>query len=155
MKKTWIIIIGAVVLVLIVIQFFQIKQNVTPATTQADIIFQLQIPELVRKNLANSCFDCHSNNTHYPFYGRIAPVSWLLDYDIRHAKEHLNFSEWAKYSKLDQLKILSNISDEVTSKEMPLKRYLYMHSNARLNEMQIQAISDWADQAGAQIMEKK
>ena len=67
----------------------------------------------------------------------------------------MNFSEWGKYSKKDQLKLLSNISDEVTSKEMPLKRYVIMHRNARLNEKQIQEISDWTDQAGAEIMNKK
>jgi len=153
MNRTWIIVI-IIVAALIIMQFFQPERNQQRVATQDDIFFQLQVDQLVKKNIVNACYDCHSNNTRYPFYANFAPVSWLLAKDIRHAKEHVNFSEWGKYDKKKQLKILTEICDELTAGEMPLKSYVFMHSNAILNDMQVKNICDWTDAAAEEVFKK-
>ena len=155
MKKIWIYILVSLAAVLIIIQFIQPKRNITKGETTDAIIFQLQIPTNVREDIANACFDCHSNNTRYPFYANFAPVSWFLDNDIKRGKRHLNFSEWGKYDKMKQLKLLNDICDELKTHEMPLKAYKWMHSSAHLNEKQIEDICNWTNSAGEEVLSKK
>src|SRR5512138_1083110 len=112
MKKILIIIIASLFFVFIVIQFFPPEKNDNLVNPQNDIVFKLEIPTAVKKKIVDACYDCHSNKTVYPFYNRIAPVSWLLARDIRHAKEKMNFSEGAGYDRKTQIKLLSKICDE-------------------------------------------
>ena len=119
---------------------------------QGDIIFSVEIPALVKKKIVNACYDCHSDKTAYPFYNRIAPVSWLLANDIRKAKEKLNFSDWISYDRKKQIKLLTDICDEITAGEMPLKAYVIMHSKAVINEKELDEICQWTEQASEQIM---
>ena len=155
MKKTLIIIIAALFFVFIVIQFFPPKMNDNLVNPQNDIVFKLEIPTAVKKKIVDACYDCHSNKTVYPFYNRIAPVSWLLARDIRNAKEHMNFSEWANYDKKTQIKLLSKICDELKAGEMPLKMYVFMHSKAVFNPKEINDVCQWTEQASEQVMNKK
>lgn len=155
MKKTWLIIIGIIIALLILIQFFQPRKNDSIANPQNDIVFQFDMPSSVKKSLVNACYDCHSDKTKYPLYGKIAPASWLLAKHIRDGKEHLNFSHWADYDKKTRIKLLTSICDEITSGEMPLKGYVFMHSKAVLNEKQIEEICLWAEEAAVQVMESK
>jgi hypothetical protein len=154
MKKIWLSIAGIVVLFLIVIQFFPPEKNDKLVNPQDDIVFHVTIPADVKKNLVNACYDCHSNRTVYPFYNKIAPVSWILARHIREGKEHLNFSEWTGYDKRTRIKLLTAVCDEITAGEMPLKGYVSMHSKAVLNEKQIEAICAWTEQAAEEEMEK-
>lgn len=147
MKKTWRIVIIVIIGLVIIIQFFQPEKNDKLANPQDDIVFQLDIPAPVRETLVNSCYDCHSNRTNYPFYNRIAPVSWLLAKHIRDGKAHLNFSEWANYDRKEQIKRLTEICDMIVEGEMPLKSYLLMHKKAALDELQIEEICMWGDEA--------
>ncbi len=153
-RKTWIIIIAAIILAFIIIQFFQPAKNSAKASTDNEIIFRLQIPINVKKNIVNACYDCHSNNTRYPLYAKIAPISWLLNNDIKEAKVKMNFSEWGQYDKMKQLKLLTDICDELTAGEMPLKAYVFMHSNAKLNPDQVNEICKWTEDAGEEVLRK-
>lgn len=155
MKRTLIIIFASLLFVFIVIQFFPPKKNDNLVNPQNDIVFKLEIPTAVKKKIVDACYDCHSNKTAYPFYNRIAPVSWLLARDIRHAKEHLNFSEWAGYDRKEQIKLLSKICDEIKAGEMPLKSYVFMHSRAVINPKELADICLWTEQASEQVMNKK
>lgn len=152
MKKRWYIIMGSILALLIIIQFFQPEKNNTLENPQNDIIFVIEIPTAVKKKIVNACYDCHSETTVYPFYNRIAPVSWFLAKHIRDAKEHLNFSEWANYDKKKQIKLLTAICEEITEGEMPLKSYVFMHSNAIINEKEIEEICLWTEKSAEQIM---
>ncbi len=154
MKKALLIILGVVVLLFIVIQFFPPEKNDNLVKPQDDIVFQVDIPADVKKDLVNACYDCHSNRTVYPFYNKIAPVSWILANHIREGKEHLNFSEWAGYDKRTRIKLLTAVCDEITAGTMPLKGYVYMHSKAVLNEKQLENICAWTEAAAEQEMEK-
>jgi hypothetical protein len=143
--------IGLLVL-FIVIQFFQPEKNQAAVTTD-DIVFQLEIPEGVKKSLVNSCYDCHSNQTKYPWYGRIAPFSWMMNQHIVDGKEELNFSEWATYSKRKQLGLLDEISEVVTDGSMPLESYLMLHADARLFDHQVEKINAWCEEAAEQVLD--
>jgi hypothetical protein len=152
MKKAILIIVGVLAAGLIIIQFFPPEKNEVIANPGNDIAFQVQIPADVKKSLVNACYDCHSGRTVYPFYNRIAPVSWILANHVREGKEQLNFSEWSTYSKRDRIKLLTAICDEVTAGTMPLKGYVFMHSKAVLNENQIEAICAWTETAAEEEM---
>ena len=154
MKKTWIIILGVLALALITIQFFQPERNLTKAATTDDIFFQVETDQLVKKNVVNACYDCHSNHTRYPFYANFAPVSWMLNKHIVEGKEHLNFSEWGAYSKREQLKLLSEICEVLEADEMPLKSYTLMHSSAVLNDKEKENICAWTETAAEEIFGK-
>ena len=155
MKKTWIIIIGIFIFLFIVIQFFPPRKNDKLLNPQDDIVFALEIPTAVKKKIVDACYDCHSDKTVYPFYNNIAPVSWIMANHIREGKAHLNFSEWANYDRKKQMKLLSDICDEVTAGDMPLKGYVFMHSKAVINEKELKDICDWTEQAAEQVMSKK
>ena len=155
MKKAWIIIIASVVFLFIVIQFFPPAKNDNPVNPQDDIAFKLDIPAAIKNKITNACYDCHSNKTAYPFYNNIAPVSWMLARDIHKGKEHLNFSEWANYNRKEQIKLLTKICDEIKAHEMPLKSYVFMHSNAIISEKELEEICNWTEQASEQVMGQK
>jgi len=154
MKKPWVIFTITILAILIVIQFFQPDRNITKAASNDDIFFQVQSDQLVRKNIVNACYDCHSNNTRYPFYANFAPVSWMMNKHIIEGKEHLNFSEWGKYDKKQQLKLMTEICEVVTSGEMPLKSYTFMHSSAILNGKEVENICAWTETASEEIFNK-
>ena len=152
MKKLWIIIIVIVVIFFIVIQFLQPEKNISPTLSKNDIFLHIQADQAVKDKIQNVCYNCHSNNTVYPFYDYIAPVSWIIANDIKRGKRHLNFSEWATYTKKKQLQLLSDICDEVTSGDMPIKSYTIMHRHSRVNEKEVEEICNWTDSAGNQIL---
>lgn len=154
MKKILITIAVVVVAGLIVIQFFPPEKN-SSAVTQASIFYQLEVPELIKKKLVNSCFDCHSNQTRYPWYNKVAPISWILSNHIREGKEHLNFSRWADYSKREQIKMLGEICEVLEEGSMPLKSYLLIHTEAKIFDHDVENICEWTDEASMKILSGK
>ena len=100
--------------------------------------------------LEETCFDCHSNHTRYPWYAEVAPVSyWLADH-IRHGKGELNFSKWSSYSVKKKDHKLDELIEMVENKWMPLESYAKMHEGARLTDDQIKAVVTWAQAARLQ-----
>jgi hypothetical protein len=93
--------------------------------------------------LAKSCQDCHSDRTHWPWYGHIPPASWLLNSDVQQARSHMDFSKWSKYSLDDKREILTQMGAEVRNNEMPPRRYLFMHSDAKLLAEDVQRLYAW------------
>lgn len=154
MKRILTIVTIVILAFLVIIQFFPPEKNDKLVNPQNDIAFSVNIPANVKNKIVDACYDCHSDKTKYPFYNRIAPVSWLLARDIRHAKKHVNFSEWAGYSRKQQIKILTSICDELTAGEMPLKSYVFMHSKAVINQDEREAICKWTEQAAEEILNK-
>lgn len=107
----------------------------------------------VLEQIRKSCFDCHSNQVQFPWYSKLAPTSWLLANHISEGRSHLNFSEWEAYSNREKIGLLEEIKDEVGSGKMPLKSYLLIHKDAKLNSEDISALLKWADEATANILE--
>jgi hypothetical protein len=99
----------------------------------------------VRSVLQRACYDCHSNETRWPWYSRIAPASWLVAHDVREGREKLNFSTWNLFSAKKQTKAFREIREEVEESEMPPWIYLLPHPDARLSERDRAILVQWAD----------
>jgi cytochrome c len=91
-----------------------------------------------------ACQNCHSFNTDLPFYGRVAPMSWLMARDVRQARFHMNLSRWQEYSAEDRIMLLSELGSAVKTREMPVQRYLLLHREARLSDQEREQIYQWA-----------
>ena len=137
------ILIGLVI-VLIVIQFIQPEKNQSTDHSK-DIRTVYAIPAEVQAVLKQSCYDCHSNYTTYPWYSRIQPVAWWLQHHIDEGKEHLNFSEFASYTPKKQAHKLEETAELVENGEMPLNSYTWMHAGAKLSKEQAVLLTDWAN----------
>jgi cytochrome c len=110
----------------------------------APILNNSQLPSNVRAILDDKCADCHSMQTRTPFYGRLAPASWLMERDINRGRAAMNLSHWDSFSADQQLTFEAKIAHETKSHEMPLPQYLLIHWNARVNDAEVREIADWA-----------
>lgn len=102
------------------------------------------VPPDVLNVLTTKCADCHSSNTHWPLYSRIAPGSWLMESDVADGRTHLNLSQWQHYSPENQIQLLSRIASEARSGEMPPRNYLLLHRNAKLSPEEQDLLYGWA-----------
>lgn len=137
-KIAWVLL-----LVLIVMQFYRPEKNLEQGNHTAIFLKETNPPEEVKLILKNTCYDCHSNNTKYPWYNNIAPVSyWLADH-VKHGKGELNFSDWENYSNKRKDHKLEEVVEVIEENAMPLKEYTWTHAEARLTDEQRQAIVDW------------
>ncbi|MDR3022785.1 heme-binding domain-containing protein [Chryseobacterium sp.] len=139
------------VLIFLLIQIIQPARNIdygqVPST---DISKVYKLPENVQSVLTTSCYDCHSNSTHYPFYSYIQPLSYYLEKHIKKGKEELNFSEWGSYSHRKQTNKLESIANQIQQKKMPLSSYTYLHPEAKLSEKQRGEMVRWIEQMQAE-----
>ncbi len=139
-KKILLVILVA----LIAIQFIQPARNQGGQVLVTDIAMAYKVPDTVQTILKLACYDCHSNNTKYPWYTYVQPVGWVLANHIRDGKEELNFSEFGSYSNRRQQSKLKSIQSQVRDGDMPLYSYTLLHKKARLTDEQKQFIIDWA-----------
>ena len=130
-------------LAFIVIQFIRPAKNKAEGVSQNDISKIYPVPENVQAILKTSCYDCHSNNTVYPWYAQIQPVAWWLNNHIQDGKKDLNFSEFASYRIRRQYIKLEQINELVKKGEMPLDSYLWIHKYAKLDEQQKLTLANW------------
>lgn len=152
--KKWIkIILIAGIAVFAVLQFFQPELN-KGEITETHIFKNEQIPADVQEILTNACMDCHSNNTNYPWYDRISPVSWMVSKHVVDGKDELNFSEWGEQDAYDKIGSLEDIYEEVERKTMPIKAYSAMHPTARLTDEQRQALCNWTKKLSGELSAK-
>jgi acyl-CoA reductase-like NAD-dependent aldehyde dehydrogenase len=98
------------------------------------------VPSHAAGVLDRACRDCHSNDTRWPWYSNVAPVSWFVIDHVNHARSHFNYSDWAGYSLEDRARLLKNSCDLAREREMPLQSYLWMHGAARLSTADIDAV---------------
>jgi hypothetical protein len=127
----------------IFIQFIRPDKNQS-ADHSKDIKTVVDVPEKVHKILQRSCYDCHSNNTNYPWYDQIQPVRWWVEHHIKEGKAHLNFSEFTQYSFDKQTDKLDEIGEVLDNDEMPLSSYTFMHKEARLTPEEKDMVINWA-----------
>ncbi len=148
-RITWAIIVAAI----IIIQLIPTRRPEVITTNKNDMVTNNVVPDTVALLLKNACYDCHSNETKYPWYSYVAPVSWLLSRDIRLGREELNFSKWESLSKMDKAKMLEEIVDEIESGAMPMSIYVLMHPEAKLSMSNRDMIMNWADNFGEKLFE--
>ena len=140
--------------ILILIQFFHPKKNISTDPTPNDIAQHFTVPTDVQDVLKKSCYDCHSNNTSYPWYNNIQPVAWWLQNHIKGGKHELNFNEFASYAPKKQYKKLKSIIDSQKEGWMPLDSYLWIHKDAILSQDQKDHLIKWADSLSRDIKSK-
>ena len=133
MKKTlkWFFIVGLITLV--GIQFIPADVNKQEVTSSSDIRHVYDVPDNVMNILETSCYDCHSNNTNYPWYSKVQPVRLLMDKHIREGKKELNFSEFGSYSERRKRNKIQSIGSQIEDGEMPLSSYLMIHDEAKIS----------------------
>jgi Haem-binding domain len=100
-------------------------------------------PQVVR-TLEKSCQNCHSEKTEWPWYSYVAPMSWMIENDVRLGRSHMNLSHWNGYNAEQQQEILSKMSVLVRNRVMPLPRYLLLHPEAKLSDAEIGYLYQWA-----------
>jgi len=138
---------------LIGIQFIRPPKNISEGIAVNNITTKYNIPDDVQHILKASCYDCHSNNTRYPWYWQIQPVMWFMNGHIEDAKDDLNFSTFASYKIWKQYKSFDKINKEVKGGDMPLTSYTLIHRDAILNDTQKLAIANWTAVLRKQIEE--
>lgn len=132
------------VFILVIIQFIRPKLNNKDDYDLAYFIEETNLNKHLFVIMKNSCFDCHSNKTNYPWYSHISPVSMWIQNHINEGKKHLNFSKWDKYSLKKKEHKLEELIEEIQDGEMPLKSYKLIHTSSRLDNKQKDSILNWA-----------
>jgi hypothetical protein len=147
----------AIVLVVIFIgiQFVRPLLTNPPVDEAQTINAQMQMTSEVASILDRSCRDCHSNKTIWPWYTKVAPVSWWLADHVNEGRHDLNLSEWGKLPRDRQDRKLRQICDEVQDGMMPLSSYLPMHPAAKLSEQDKKTLCDWTDQERERLSQAK
>ena len=138
MRRKILLLVGALVVILIAIQLVPVDRTNPPVVADFDG------PSNVESVLRTSCYDCHSHETRWPLYSRVAPVSWLVAHDVEEARDRLNFSQWGSYDQKRQAKLAEEMWEEVEGGEMPLKMYRLAHKEARLSEAAKTTLRDWS-----------
>jgi hypothetical protein len=151
--KRWRYILGGLALVLLIIQF--IPNDLPPGSNNnaGDIINSGIVSQDVATLLRTSCYSCHSNETKYPWYSYVAPSSWLVNRDVRKARNEMNFSTWTDYDQRKMIRKLDDIATEVGEGHMPMPIYTLMHPSSKLSEEQRELIVSWTESAMDSILE--
>ena len=148
----WLLVIG--VCVFVVLQFFGPARTNPTAAQSLALESHVQVPPNVKGILERSCADCHSNNTRWPFYSRVAPVSWFVIDHVDDGRRELNFSEWGNYDKRQQNHRLEDMCELVGDGEMPLSSYTPLHPGSKLTPEDIKTLCDWTKAASIQLESK-
>lgn len=138
-------ILFAILVVIIAIQFIQPARNKSGQVLQTDFSTTYDIPQDIFTLVKNACYDCHSNNTYYPWYSYLQPIRWQLDKHVQNGKKHLNLSEIGSLSSRKKNSRLKEMSNSIKDGTMPISSYASMHKNARLTEKDRELLIDWLE----------
>ena len=140
MKK---ILLGSLI-VLIAIQFLRPARNTNGQVSANDFAAVYAVPDTIKTVLRNACYDCHSNNTRYPWYTNVQPVGWLLAKHIKDGKAALNFNEFNTYSERRQSSKFKAIYNSVKDGSMPIPSYMWLHHDAKLTQQEKALLLQWS-----------
>jgi hypothetical protein len=138
-----IIVCGAILFLLI--QVYRPDRTNPPVVPAHQLEALMSIPHNVDAILTRSCGDCHSNETHWPWYTNVSPMSWLVASHVQGGRSHMNFSEWDALKARPGLEKerLQGICNEMQSGDMPLSSYLWIHWNAEVSSDDIRVVCEW------------
>lgn len=131
-------------IVFVIAQFFGPERNEGSVETFQAFLKETKPSKEVTYILTETCFDCHSDHTRYPWYDKITPVNYWLAEHIEDGKKHFNISKWDDYSTKKKDHKFDELIEMVEDKEMPLESYTYTHSEANLSDEQIASVIEWA-----------
>lgn len=129
---------GAIFIILffLLIQSIQIDKTNQAVNQTQDFISVTSAHQDIENVLKSACYDCHSNQSHYPWYANVAPVSWWIKHHINEGREHLNFSLWGIYSEKQKHHKIEECIEVIEEGEMPMTSYTWMHKEAKLTDDQ-------------------
>jgi len=133
-------------IVFVGIQLIPTTLNQNDNVPVSDFMIIYKAPQQIDSKIKTSCYDCHSNNTQYPWYNKIQPFSWLLEKHIEEGKEELNFSIFGDYSLRRQKNKLKSIISQIKNDDMPISSYTFIHADTRLSESDKEMIMGWFQQ---------
>ena len=111
------------------------------------------VPAPVMSTLRRACFDCHSNETRWPWYSSLPGVSWAIARDVKTGRGQLNFSRWTEYNRFDRASMLDKVCELVTAGKMPLRPYRLLHPESRLSETDVAELCTCTRLEAAQLVE--
>lgn len=141
--------------VFIGIQFVRPARNQSGQVLPTDFVNTYTIPVRVGALVKGACYDCHSDNTDYPWYSNIQPVAWFMAGDVNDGKAKLNFSDFGSMSKRKQASRLQEIEMQLKNGSMPLVQYKLMHASARLSQDDIKLLVEWIEQTKDSLAQKR
>jgi hypothetical protein len=128
-----------------VIQLIRPARTNPPSDPARALAASVALPPDAAHVLARACGDCHSNDTRWPWYSNIAPVSWFVVDHVNHGRRHFNYSDWAKYDREERERLLKNVCTLARKGEMPIASYTWVHREARLSDEDVQALCEWVE----------
>lgn len=131
-------------MIFVALQFIRPARTNPPIDEARTILKHTQITSEVASILDRACNDCHSNQTRWPWYSNISPVSWFVAGHVNEGRREMNFSDWAQYSTQQQVGLLKEMCSEVKAGAMPMKSYLRLHGEATLTPEDVKTLCDWA-----------
>jgi hypothetical protein len=140
MKKK---ILYSLIIVIIVLQFFRIDKKNPEIKIENDFIKIMNPPQTISKMLKTTCYDCHSNQTQYPWYSNVAPISWWIKDHINEGRDELNLSEWGTFNTKRKDHKLEEMIELMEDGEMPLNEYTWTHTEAKLTPSQKTTLINW------------
>ena len=149
LKKLLILLVIAFAL----IQFKQIDRTQPEADPELDYMVQTNAPPEVEDLIKKACYDCHSNEVNFPWYTYVAPFSWSIEKHVKEGRKHLNFSEWGNYSLRRKKGQQKESAEEIKTSEMPTRWYIWVHSEAKLSDVEKETLIDWFSKQSDLILE--
>ena len=131
--------------VIVGIQFIPTTSNQSNEVLTSDFTRTFNASDKIKNLIKTSCYDCHSNNTNYPWYNKIQPIGWMLEAHVKDGKEELNFSEFGAYSTRKQKSKLKSIASQIRDNVMPPSSYTLLHWDARLSELEKSLLEKWVN----------
>jgi hypothetical protein len=129
----------------IIIQFFRPDRTNPPSDPTKSLWSDTSVPKEVAGLIKRSCIDCHSNQTEWPWYSNVAPVSWLVADDVANGRKRVNFSTWLDYSDRKREKMRGNIAEEIASGDMPLGKYTFIHPSSKPTDEEKKSMAAWGE----------
>ncbi|SDE13096.1 heme-binding domain-containing protein [Riemerella columbipharyngis] len=142
MKKFFRILIG-VFAGLVLIQLIPVDRDNPPVNEKDNFVTIYKTPPQMVSILRNACYDCHSNETVYPWYAYVAPVSWSIKHHVNKGREHLNFSTWGSANAYLKKSALEHSIEELQELGMPPIGYISQHPKANLTTQQRKLLEDY------------
>lgn len=124
-------------------QFFKIEKDNPKVSSSLDFLTVENPPQNISKMIKNECYDCHSNETKYPWYTEYAPLSWWIKSNINGAREYFNFSEWGNLSQKQKIAKMQECYEALEEEEMPVGLYISMHDEAQFSDAQNDSLMNW------------
>jgi hypothetical protein len=148
--KKWKIIFLFLLVTFVALQFFNPPHKKNPPVKNDFLAANLPPPR-IEKMLRAACYDCHSSETRWPWYSHVAPISWQIVQDVDDGRAQLNLSDWPVENPRRAAKKLEDMSEQIDYDEMPLKKYTFIHADARLTAAQKKDLTDWLDAQAAHL----